>query len=202
MFSNTPPPLRSMVRRQKSRIIETLIASLPLQLSIDATDEGVEGIIPTPEAPDYWMITTTSLPEVLNHREVAVIVAQVGTTDYPIRLSGDQISASMQTLARISVIIVFKRPAAYPLLERRGRQLLEVEITELMADIYRGAVLEVLLRDAVDGQDVLDVKIVSDFADSILSQEGDALGRAVLELELMGQGTHPQPQYRLPQESP
>lgn len=189
-------PLRSLMRAQKDQIVKTLVNGLEAQLLLDATAEGLETIAAAPEAVDYWIIQAPQLKEILNHREAAVTISHTEATTYDIRLSGDAAGASMIATSYIAISLVFKRPGGYPALLRRGRTLVEAEIVELLADVYRGAILEVLLRDAVDGQTILEVMPVSDFADTIVEDDFDgALGRAILEFEITGQGAHPKPQY-------
>lgn len=189
-------PLRSLMRAQKDQIVKTLVNGLEAQLLLDATEEGLESIAVAPEALDYWIIQAPQLTEILHHREVAVTISHTEATTYDIRLSGDAAGASMIATSYIALALIFKRPGGYPALMRRGRKLVEAEIVELLADVYRGAILEVLLRDAVDGLTILDVVPVSDLADTIIEDDFDgALGRAILEFEITGQGQHPQPQY-------
>ena len=190
--------LRALNRNIKRRLIHALSLGLPTQLAQDLADEGLDGVgvIPTPE--DFWDMTAPKIGEILAVRPIGVAISNTQATQYVSRQSGDNITASVIINARIAVVLVFSPPAGYPVLEREGRQLAQAEVLELLADIYRGAVLEVILRDAVDGESILEIFPNSDFADTITPDTTTgALGRAVLEFNITAQGLHPVPSYSL-----
>jgi len=190
-------PLRKLNRGMRERLIKALVNGLPTQLIDDLTEEGLEYIGPLPVATDYWDITAPDLGK-MTSSDIAIAISNTQQTEYSMRLSGDAVTASVIVRARISVVALVKPPAGYPELMRNGRLMAQSEILELMADVYRGAILEVALRDAVDGETVLEIFPVSDFADTITPDTtAGALGRAVIEFEISGQGTHPAPSYAL-----
>jgi len=190
-------PLRQLNRKMRERMIKALVTGLPTQLADDLLDEGLETIGVIPAASDYW---DTIAPDMGNiaMSNIVIAISNTQSTEYRTRLSGDSVTASVILTARLSVVALIRPPGAYPALTRNGRRLEQLEVLELMADVYRGAILEVLLRDAVDGESILEIFPVSDFADSITPDvNSGTLGRAVIEFETSGQGTHPAPSYAL-----
>jgi len=198
---STLPRLATISRLAKDRLVETLLAGLADQLIYD-TPPALDGLIVAPAPSDYWIVDDPQLTELMLHSNVAVVISQVAATSYDMRLSGTGTIASMIVSVPIAVSILVGPPHGYPSIMARGRELVEREIRELIVDIYRAAAMDVLMRDAVDGRDIIEIRPSVDYADAVTSDTLGTLGRAVVEYTVRAQGVHPSPSYALTRELP
>lgn len=198
-------PLERLVREQKDRVVETLVTQLPGKLADLLSEEpaALAALVPTPQPADYWVVRALDVEQLLLHTDVAIVVSSSRATTYPTRLTGTRRAASLLTRSYLTITAHLRPAVAYAQIERRGRALRERELLELIADIYRGAILSTLLEWATDGAVILDVALTSDYSETLGSDATDgARGRAAIEIELAGHASHSTPQYTLTREAP
>lgn len=177
------------------------MASLELELAETGHGLGLEGLLVTPRPEDYWVVRAVDIAELLLVSDVAITITTTQPTSYDARLSGTSRSASTIVRSAIAVSALIRQPVGFNAPMRRGRKLQLAELLEEAADVYRGAMQQVLLRDAVDGVVILDAFPESDFAESIVVDQLGTVGRAIVEFEITGEGRHPVPTYQLAREN-
>jgi len=187
---------------QRDRIVEALMAGLSTEILQLAAAEGLEDIIEVPEPSNYYIVGVNEFTQLVLHDKVAVVISPTRDTVYQQRLSGNGLRGSAITESYLAAAIVFPAVSGFTAVTRRGRPLGETELGAVLSSIYTGAMLEVLLRDAVDGQVILDLFPTRDYADSISSEQLPTVYRSVVELSVRGQGSHPHPQYQLARQAP
>lgn len=192
-------PIQIVIRKIKRRVAEVLTLGLPPAIADDpdiiaAPDLAELALVPAQE--DVWITPAPALDDLFLDRNVALIISQTRPTDYPIKLTGSAFAASMVLDVYLSIALVFEPAACQPILLSDGRRLRLSEITDLIADLYRGAILTVLLRDAADGQVILNITPISDLSDQIQADTQDrTYGRAILEVAARAHAHHPTARY-------
>jgi len=189
------------VREVKERVADVMLGRLGIELAVDryATEHPALATLligPTPD--DLWIVRNEDIDNLLIDRDVALVISTTDATTYDFNLSGTGQEASRIVTIPMSCGVLFKAPSSYTQITRRGRDLKLAEIVELMADIYRGAMIEVVCRDVVDGRVVLDARPLRDYSDTVWADtDAASYGRAIVEFEIKAQGAHPTPAYQI-----
>lgn len=178
---------------QKRRLEEVLYLGLEEQIRVIDT----EAIAPIPSRDDYWLTTGGDVEQIFGYTDCIVAIGQETPTEYLLNLTGtkDRDSSICQTNYRITLL--FKQLATTEEITFQERKMRPLEIVDLMADIYRGAIIEIIDRDAVDGCVITEADIVSDFADTITIDNIGVTGRAVITISVRTQVERSTPAYNV-----
>lgn len=195
-------PMNLALRRQRERLEQVMTVGLGLALADMAEQTQTSTFIATPQPRDYYQVQDLQVEEILATSPVLIQISPNRETRYDALLSGTGRAASTWTTNEIAIMALFLPPAAYSPIERNGKQLIPQEILELMGDAYRGAVIDVVMRDAVDGKIITAVRPLNDFADSVYTDTLGTVGRAVMVFEVKTQALHFSPQYSVASEQP
>lgn len=152
----TAIPISQSVTRATDRLETVLNLFLPQYLE---ERESADYPLPKPEA---WVMARIDLNRhwrALNIDEVLGLIVPVNPASVRANYSGDGERWSRGQQASYEVTLLIRAPQAYPNVQRNGRNLIESEWLQYRAELYRGALCDVVTRYSPDPDNIHGVEI-------------------------------------------
>ena len=189
--------LSTLVRKQKTRLKQVLLDNLEVYLSNFNT---LGSLISAPTQDQYWIANGIPLDRIFQNSLQSIGISQGSATTYPRAISGDKSYSLHMVETPMRISFFFLEPAGIEqgIAISLDEQLRPYEVTELIADIYKAAIIETILSQAVDGLIIMEVSLISDFTNQITEQNLGTIGLAAIDIMVKSEGKRPTPTYNTP----